>query len=369
MTRPLTRTRAVRAGLVASALSLAAPVVAAHSLRPMKPLLVGRSAHTATTLRTGHVLVAGGMVGGGQSVASMELVDPVRNTVREAGRLAQARLNHSATLLPDGRVVMAGGYGGSYLASVEVVNADGSRVRPGGSLRVARSGHTATLLGDGRILLTGGVGKGWTFLSSAEIYDPATGRSALVGSLSAARESHTATLLEDGRVLVVGGHQGRRANMEVFAGAEVFDTRTGRFEPAGVMRTPRHKHDAVRLADGRVLVVGGADHTDRVHFATTEVWVPRKASFQPGPKMAQARYKIAGTSIVLPDGDVLLTGGARVVERLSAAAWEFQALAGTLPAAYRFAAAAILPDGSVLVTGGYDDSNANSSGVWRVRAR
>lgn len=75
------------------------------------------------------------------------------------------------------------------------------------------------------------------------------------------------------------------------------------------LTTPRHKHDAVRLADGRVIVVGGADRTDRNHFRTTEIFDPATGTFAPGPSMRKARYKIAGTSVLLPSGDILVGSG------------------------------------------------------------
>ena len=81
--------------------------------------------------------------------------------------------------------------------------------------------------------------------------------------------------------------------------------------------------------------------------------------------MANRRYKIAGTSILLPGGDVLVTSGAQVAELLDIARWTFRAVPGRFPAAYRFAAAAPLRDGDVLIAGGYSDSNRNTAGVWR----
>jgi hypothetical protein len=241
------------------------------------------------------------------------------------------------------------------------------RFGPAGSLAEGRSGHTATLLPDGRILFVGGVGRGWTFLRSAEIYNPETRRSELVGPMHVPRESHTATLLADGRVLVVGGHQGRRPNVQVHVSAEVFSPRALTFQAAGTLTTMRHKHDAIRLLDGRVLVIGGADHTDRLHYATTEVYDPRTATFEAGPAMTNRRYKIAGTSILLPSGDVLVSSGASIAELLDVRHWRFREIPGRFPAAFRFAAAAALSGGDVLIAGGYSDRNENTAGVWRYR--
>ena len=345
------------------------PTKAAESIEEVATLYAARAAHTATTLRSGHVLIVGGMATGGTGLASVELFDPTQNAVHELGSLVEPRASHTATLLGDGRVLIAGGYNGEYLASVEVFDPQSRRLRPAGSLVEARSGHTATLLPDGRVLLVGGVGRGWTFLRSAELYDPATGRSESVGSMNLPRESHTATLLADGRVVVIGGHNGRRQNMEVHASAEAFVPQARRFEPAGALATARHKHDAIRLVDGRVLVIGGADRSDRVQYGTTEIYDPRTESVQPGPTMANRRYKIAGTSVLLPSGQVLITSGARTAELLDLERGTFREIPGRFPEAYRFAAAALLPDGDVFIAGGYSDANKNAVGVWRFRHR
>lgn len=341
------------------------PTERGQSIQQVATLRVARAAHTATTLPSGRVLVVGGIADGGGSLASAELFNPADNTMKALPSLAERRAGHTATVLNDGAVLIAGGYNGDYLASLEIFDPSTNRFRQAGSLTEGRSGHTATLLADGRVLFVGGLGRGWTFLASAEVYDPSTGRSQPVGSMSVPRESHTATLLADGRVLVVGGHAGRRQNMQVYASAEVFSPRSGRFEAGGALVTARHKHDAIRLADGRVLVIGGADRTDHVSFASTEIYDPRTGTFQSGPAMANRRYKIAGTSVLLPNRDVLVTSGARVVEFLDVAGWTFREVPGRFPEAYRFAAAAPLPGGDVVVAGGYSDGNQNTSGVWR----
>ena len=346
-----------------------APAMTEQSIRRVATLHVARAAHTATTLPSGGILLAGGMTEGGGALASVERFDPRDNSIHEAGSLTTPRVGHTATLLPDGRVLVAGGYNGDYLTSLEVFDPSTNRFHAAGSLVEPRSEHTATLLPDGRILFAGGVGQGWTFLRSAELYDPATGRSELVGSMGVPRESHTATLLQDGRVLIVGGHSGRRQNMVVYSSAEVFSPQSRRFTSSGTLGTPRHKHDAIKIADGRVLVIGGADRSDRVYFATTEIYDPRSGIFEPGPSMANVRYKIAGTAILLPDGNVLVTSGAQTAELLDVAHGQFRTIGGHLPAALRFAAAAPLRNGDAVIAGGYDDANRNSAGVWRFEYR
>lgn len=118
-----------------------------------------------------------------------------------------------------------------------------------------------------------------------------------------------------------------------------------------------------------MLVIGGADRSDRVHYATTEIYTPRTAAFTPGPPMAHRRYKIAGTSVLLPGGDVLVTSGAPAAELLPGGKGSFREVPGRFPAAYRFAAAALLPRGDVSIVGGYSDENRNTAGVWRFSRR
>lgn len=342
---------------------------AGGSIERVATLGTARSVHTTTALLSGELLVAGGMRAGGSSLSTAELIDVSAGTVAAVASMAEARAGHTATALPDGRVILAGGYNGEYLSSVEVFEPARKRFVMMGQLNQGRSGHTATLLADGRILIVGGVGRGWSFLASAELFDPVAGRSQPTGPLSTPRESHTATLLTDGRVLVVGGHQGRRESMEVYASAEIYDPATGRFQPAAHLTTPRHKHDAVSLSDGRVLVLGGADRTDRHYYATTEVYNPVTASFEPGPSMVSTRYKFQGTSVRLPSGDVLVASGARAAELLDRGSFTFHQVAGDFPEAFFFATATPLSTGDVVIVGGYGRGIDNTAGVWRFRAR
>lgn len=332
-------------------------------------LRIPRAAHTATALPSGQLLVTGGMGSNGTSLSSVELIDVSTARVKAVSPMTGARAGHSATALPGGRVALVGGYDGNYLNTVEVFDPASQRFEIVAHLNEGRSGHTATLLTDGRLLIVGGVGRGWSFLPSAEVLDPKTGRSEEVGPMSVPRESHTATLLPDGRVLIVGGHRGRREAMEVYSSAEIYDPTTRRFQSAGNLTTARHKHDAVLLADGRVLVIGGADRTDRRHFATTEVYNPATATFSPGPSMGSTRYKIQGTAVRLASGDLLVPSGSRQAELLDRRSFTFRSVAGQFPEAYYFATATQLSTGEVAIVGGYDARNNNTAGVWLFRAR
>ena len=325
---------------------------------------VARAAHTVTALPGNRVLIAGGMPAGGDATRSFEIFDAARNTIVASGDMAEARAGQTATALPDGRVIVAGGYNGAYLATIEVFDPRSGRFAPAGRMTVGRSGHTATLLRDGTILFTGGNGDGYSFLASAETYDPRTARSQAVGSMTVPRESHTATHLRDGRVLIAGGHRDRRENIVLYRQAEIYDPRTRRFTATGSMIVPRHKHDAVALADGRVLILGGSDNRDsRGRYASTEIFDPARGAFSAGPAMRAPRFKFRDTTIALPDGAVLAAAGSRSAELL--AGKTFVNVRGDFGTDLSFAASTALPGGGALIAGGYDEHGRKNAGIWR----
>lgn len=347
------------------------PAVTPIAVRqPIQSLHLGiaRSAHTATTLLDGRVLVTGGFAGSEAGLDSTEIFDPTFESFTPGPDLLEARLAHTATRLNDGRVLIVGGLdNGRYLASAELYDPTTDAFNETGPLHDARSGHAAVLLADGRVLIVGGVGAGWTFLASAEIYDPDSGIFTPTGSMQTARESHTATVLADGRVLVVGGHTGQRRALEILASAEVYDLASGSFEVVGSLNTARHKHDAVLLADGRVLILGGADARDEQgQFASAELFDPRTRTFAPTAAMHFTRYKIQGTSLRLPDGRVAVLGGPGPLETFDPMTNAFVLSAIDLGPTRLFSAVAPLTDGRLLVTGGYGSGISASDGAWVI---
>jgi hypothetical protein len=328
---------------------------------------LARAAQTATTLAGDRVLIAGGMSGGGGAVREFEVFDAAANRAVATGNLTDPRATHTATRLADGRVLLAGGYTGAYLRSAEIFDPRTGRVTPTGAMHEGRSGHTATLLPDGTVLMTGGVGDGWSFLSSAETYDPRTGRFTPTSPMRAARESHTASLLPDGRVLVAGGHRGRRENIVVYASTEIYDPARRSFGAGPDLGVARHKHDAVALADGRVLVFGGSDPRDRVRYTSAELYDPARNRFTPTASLRIPRYKVRDTALRLRDGRVLVAGGGRQAEVFDPRANVFRTVRGDLGDGYSFASSALLGSGDALVIGGYDDRMRNSDGIWRFR--
>jgi hypothetical protein len=186
---------------------------------PTGSLGSARAYHTATSLLNGKVLVAGGGNGGpnGDPGGSAELYDPASGTWAATGSLVNGRVYHAATLLGNGKVLVAGGYGSGGSASTELYDPASGTWAPTGSLVNGRGFHTATLLGNGKVLVAGGAGGGGT-LTNAEVYDPAGGSWLTTGSLITARAFHTATLLPNDAVLIAGGSNGSRylANAELY---------------------------------------------------------------------------------------------------------------------------------------------------------
>ncbi len=339
-------------------------------LQELAPMRSARFAHTETTLADGRVLVAGGFTSAGPSANAAELFDPTRGTFGALPSMRVPRHSHTATRLADGRVLIAGGYGpgGEVLASSELYDPRTQTFTPTGDLHAARGGHVASLLPDGTVLIAGGVGAGWSFLASAERFDPRTGTFRETGSMTVPRESHVAVALADGHVLIVGGHAGRREAMVLYASTEIYDPARATFVASANMRIARHKHDAVRLADGRVLVVAGSDkRDDRGQYSSTELFDPVRERFVDGPVLQLSRYKHQGTSLLLADGRVLLAGGAPRAEVLDIATGRSTLVPGRSELAGQFGAAALMPDGTALVTGGYGNGGAARATAWRIR--
>ncbi|PYL08557.1 MAG: hypothetical protein DME33_06870 [Verrucomicrobia bacterium] len=223
---------------------------------------IARWYHTATLLPNGQVLVAGGIAGNpqdpGESLTSAELYDLATGTWRPTGSMSIAHSHHTATLLPSGQVLVAGGYSGSNALSAELYDPATGVWTPTGSLSVGRWDHTATLLPDGQVLVAGGIGNDFNSMASAELYDPATGNWRKTGSMAHERSSHAATLLPNGQVLVAGG-EGVCCPFPFWTSAELYNPATGTWVETGSMATGRYLHTATLLPNGQVLVAGGAN--------------------------------------------------------------------------------------------------------------
>jgi hypothetical protein len=222
---------------------------------------------SATLLADDDVLIAGGEERDNESLASAEIFHAKTLSFQPTGSMHHARVSHTATLLKDGRVLVAGGYGDSVASSAELYDPKSGAFTETGSLGTARCKHTAGLLPDGRALIAGGSNsRGWdTSLNSAEIYDPRTGKFTVASSMNDSRFKlpDEAVQLQDGKLLIAGGSREM----------EVFDPASGKFlVVAGQMNDKWHYLSETKLRDGRVLLAGGYANNDR---ATAEAWIYR----------------------------------------------------------------------------------------------
>jgi N-acetylneuraminic acid mutarotase len=259
--------------------------------------------HTATLLQNGKVLIAGGF-GNNGTLSSTELYDPATGTWSNTGSMSMARYQYTATLLQNGKALIAGGFKGiggfNFLNSSELYNPASGTWSSTGSLNTARNNHTATLLPNGKVLVAGG-GNSGSYLSSAELYDPASGTWSSTGSLSTARNSHTATLLPNGKVLVAGGF-----NSNILSSAELYDPATGTWSTAGSLNTARSTPTATLLPSGKVLVAGGVGSKGS-SLSSAELYDPATGTWSTTGSMSTAR--VSHTSTLLQNGKVLVTGG------------------------------------------------------------
>lgn len=243
---------------------------------------IDRFLATLTKLPDGRLLLAGGYTGHGTgpTYRTAEIYDPVTDRWSPTGSMAEVRKNHTATLLTRGpnagKVLVVGGADRSpdnqATVGCELFNPATGSWSSTGSLNESRSAHTATLLPSGGVLVTGGqVNLSSPSRNSAEIYDPDTGTWSPVAAMTTTRVAHTATLLPSGEVLVAGGRVNEFGSTPL-ASAEIYHPASGEWSAIASLATPRHAHQAVLLADGRVLVAGGLN--DDGILASTETFRP-----------------------------------------------------------------------------------------------
>jgi N-acetylneuraminic acid mutarotase len=285
------------------------------------PMSTPRGYHTATLLPNGKVLVVGGWNDSG-SLASAELYDPNLNVWTSAGNLPIiGRYNHTATLLQDGRVLVAGGDPSIRAGCLGYADASTALYDPAAntwstaaSMATAHDVHTATLLPNGRVLVAGGFASEYITIfgctappaySSPELYDPSTNTWSSAGQATG-RWEHTATLLNNGKVLIAGGFD----YYNPLASAELYDPGTNTWSSAASMATPRFRARATLLNDGKVFVAGGTQGSDwgwDSGLNSVEVYDPGTNQWTAAPNMAQARSFFAAT--LLRNGNFFVAGG------------------------------------------------------------
>ena len=273
-------------------------------------MTIPRTFHTATLLLDGRVLIAGGVAYNtpfGGNLSSVEVYQPLTGTFAAAGTMTTPRAGHTATLLPDGRVLIAGGSSTDCCnappASAELYDPSTGIFTRTGDMIAGHSCHQATLLANGKVLISGGYGT-QAGIPGAELYDPDTGTFSVTGSYASETpgfngcQGASSTLLPDGKVLIVWET----------STSELYDPDTGTFSLTGRTLAPSYSDGmptTTLLMNGEVLVAGGAD--DFGFYANAELYDGSTGTFGAAGNMTMAR---AGhTSTLLPDGTVLLVGG------------------------------------------------------------
>ncbi|WP_224242475.1 kelch repeat-containing protein [Hyalangium gracile] len=325
-------------------------------------MAAGRLLHVSALLPDGRLLVAGGYN------RSAELYNPATGTWSRTADSLNTRRSATATLLPNGRVLFAGRGGAEWDSGIssEVYDAASGAWTATGGMVAPRLFHTATLLPDGRVLVTGGASAeyGGAVLSTAEVFDPTTGTWAATAPMRSPRRNHSATLLSNGQVLVVGGSgaSGQPQNT-----AELYDANTGTWSPAGTLSVGRAYHSATSLPNGMVLVVGGGG-SEQAGSASAELFHPPTGSWTMTASMARPRRSHSAT--LLPNGRVLVAGGFHEYTGILTSAEVYEPSSGTWRDAGTMATgrylhtAALLSTGRVLVAGGFSNGDQASAGLY-----
>ena len=327
----------------------------------------GEAQHIAVLLPNGKVLAAGGITSGTSGfypISNAQIYDPVTSAWTRTGSLNQARSSHTATSLlnANGKVLVAGGNGSggtNSIASAEVYNPSTGSWSPTGSLNNGRADHTATLLSSGKVLVAGGSGSNTT-LNTSELYNPVTTTWALTsGTLNNARKYHTATLLANGKVLVVGG----AGDNSLLNTAELYDPATDLWTLTGTLNSAREFHTATLLANGKVLVVGGFGNTGALNSA--ELYDPATGLWTPASALHSVRY--LHTATPLSNGKILVAAGlgnnsgALSSAELYDPATGTWSITGSMSNARYIHSATLLSIGKVLFAGGSSGSSTLAS--------
>jgi hypothetical protein len=273
-----------------------------------------RSGHTATLLNNGKVLIAGGSSASATGINGLdtaELYDPVSQTFTAIqSTMTTPRTGHTATLLADGTVLLAGGNNSTAAMSAEIYVPTTDSFHATGNMTKARGGHAAALLLNGKVLIVGGDPVNPVFLTpgTAELFDPSTGTFTATGNTNNSRGGPTATLLLDGSVLVAGGIEsdGGIGLIDLIS-AELYDPNAGTFTLVGNMTIGRADHTATRLNDGTVLITAGDNTHNAEVFSSAESYTPGSRTFSNVGSMAFQRAH--HTATLRATGKVQVIGG------------------------------------------------------------
>jgi hypothetical protein len=328
-------------------------------------MLDPRSGHSATLLQDGRVLIAGGMRRNQDFYRSAELYDPANGKFQATGAMTLARVGHAAVLLRSGKVLIVGGFvGHDCTDSAEVYDPAAGNFSAIGKMTAVRGDARATLLTIGDVLITGGADSDRPGgIASAELFRAADSKFEAVSPMHFPRISHTSTLLQDGRVLITGGR-----GESVTASAEIYDPAIKKFSVTGNMITARYKHTAGPLPDGRVLIAGGSDNRDwHGTTASAEIYDPHTGKFSATSPLSDNRFKLPVDAAQLASGELVIAGGSKTVELYDPASSKFLFASGQIDGARHFMTETRLKNGSVLLAGGYLNNDQGTTETWIYR--
>ena len=300
------------------------------------------------------------------------------------GSLGTARQLHTATLLPSGKVLIAGGNtvgsSGGITNSVELYDPSAGTWTPAAPMNIARSFHTATLLPNSMVLVTGGIGNGGS-TNTAELYDPSVNTWTLIASMTTNRVVHSATLLPNGKVLVAGGFSGNppAGSFDISDSAEIYDPTAGTWTRTSALNTPRGYHKAALLPNGQVLLAGGSDSAFNP-LSSADLFTPATGHWTTTGSMKSPRAGFA--MLLLPNGKVLAAGGMVVYDAAGNTAELYDPATGTWTWTTAMAnaradnTATLLPDGTALLVDGWGKNGDTppselynpTNGAWSVAA-
>ncbi|MES2659581.1 MAG: kelch repeat-containing protein [Verrucomicrobiota bacterium] len=320
-------------------------------------LAEGRNSHTATVLANGKVLLAGGKGAvNNAAISSAEIYDPATQSSVLTGSLAAPRVGHRAVLLPNGKVLVAGG-----IATAEIYNPATGTWQDASPLEDPFVANSCTVLANGKVLVVGGTDT-TTQTAKAKLYDPQANSWTTTGSLATVQGGRSAVLLSDGRVLVAGGYD--PATNSATVDSDVYNPESGAWTSTAPLGTARNSPNVQRLANGKVIAIGGSSGTT----ITAELFNPATGSWTTTGSLTLER--LGFSAVALPDNTVLITGGFQNTNPLTTilassemydpakGIWKRVDSMNTLRCLHQ---ATVLQNGTVLITGGWGYFNP---AVW-----
>lgn len=335
---------------------LAVPLRYRERVQELPPSPIARTRSGSTLLADGRVLLVGGASPTNLAWANSEAFSLAAAT--PVGELANGRAESTVVTFADGSAWSFGGITNSSQFQVATLVESWDPVALAwssrGNLRCNRNRHTATVLADGRVLLAGGTAVGPLEDRDAELWVPGVGPAAPANEMLVRRAAHTATRMPDGRVLVVGGYA--LGTGEAVALCEWFDPATSTFAPGPSLTTPRFYHAVVPLEDGRLLAIGGEEQGIELR-AQCELYDPARDTWTPTGSLLRARTEVRAVRLL--GGSVLVVGGVDgdgtgtgATEVWTPASGQWRSWGAALPGPRAGHVVARLPDGRVVVLGG-----------------